>query len=50
MEVGEELAKESSFVYWNNAVYLDETALYGRDVTHKKRVAVSERIQSKEQE
>ena len=36
MEVGEELAKESSFVYWNNAVYLDETALYGRDVTHKK--------------
>ena len=34
--------KESSLANWNNAIYIDEVAFYGGDVTHKKWVSVSE--------
>ena len=28
-------AKESNLVNWNNAIYIDEAALYGGDFSHK---------------
>ena len=41
-EAREKWAKESSVVNWNNAIYIDEAAFFGRDVTHKKWVSSSE--------
>ena len=35
-------AKEFSIANWNNAIYINEAAFYGGDVTHKKWVSVSE--------
>ena len=43
-------AKESSLVNRSNVIYIDETAFYEGDVTHKKWVSASEDIQLKEQE
>ena len=42
MEAREKWAKESSVVNWNNAIYIDEAAFYGGDVTHKKWISASE--------
>ena len=36
MEAREKWAKESSLVNRSNAIYIDETAFYEGDVTHKK--------------
>ena len=50
MEAIEKWAKESSLVKWNNAIYIDEAAFYGGDVTHKNEYLQVKSIQLKEQE
>ena len=42
METRENFEKMFSVVNWNNAIYIDEAAFYGGDVTHKKWVSASE--------
>ena len=50
MEAREKWVKESSVVNWDNAIYIDEAAFYGGDVTHKNGYLQVKSIQSKEQE
>ena len=50
MEAREKLAKESSLVNWSNAIYINEAAFYGGDITHKNGYLQVKSIQSKEQE
>ena len=40
-------SKESSLLNWNNAIYLDEAAFLGWDVTYKNWVAASEKYSAK---
>ena len=50
MEAREKWAKESSLVNRSNAIYIDETAFYEGDVTHKKWVFASEEYSVQKQE
>ena len=50
MEAREKWTKESSLVYWNNPIYIDEAAFYGGDVAHKNEYLQVKSIQSTEQE
>ena len=47
MEARLKWAKESSFVNRSNAIYIDETAFYEGDVTHKKLYLQVKNIHSK---
>ena len=50
MEAREKWAKKSSVVNWNNAIYIDEAAFYGRMLLTKNGYLQVKSIQSKEQE
>ena len=50
MEAREKWAKESSHENRSNEIYIDETAFYEGDVTHKNWYLQVKNIQSKEQE
>ena len=50
MEAREKWAKESSLVNRSNEIYIDETAFYEGDVTHKKWVFASEEYSVQKQE